>query len=213
MGRWLGNQPDSTQLVHTGVPENEGVFLANDIFQIGTDAAKPGDFALAKRNRMENVTADPENILKEWRPYVEDPKAKWLVEKSPIHCTHHPFLRRTFPDSWHICVVRHPIPVVNSTWKMQQSWGGTTDHATIAYNWMEGIKTFIADTENDDKTGLLVLNSTPTIPKTPFPLATKCPYTPRTDRTHFQKKRSWKLPSEVVDFMGRFGFKDKKPWH
>lgn len=212
LGRWLANQEHTTGLAHTGMPEDEGIFLASPPFSVGPDN-RPGDFAVQKLNRMENVTADPQDILDKWTPYVVDPNKEWLVEKSPVHCVQHPFLRRTFPDSYHLCVVRHPIPVVASTWKMQQSWGGTLTHEEIAFNWMEAIKTFIEDARGDENTGLLILNKNPRIPENlPFPVS-DIPYSARVGLTYFQMRRRWKLPFEVIQYMGQFGFKNVKPYH
>ena len=212
IAKWLANQPNATGLQETGVPEDEGIFLATPPFSIGSETDKPGDFALAKLNRMENCEATKAEILPKWLPYVKE-QAEWLVEKSPVHCVQHKFLRKAFPKSYHLCVVRHPIPVVASTWKMQQAWGGTLSRQHIAHNWMEGIKTFMRDTAKDPNTGLLILNSNPKIPEMPIQIAKNIPYDPKTDQTYFKIRRDWHLPRSVVDFMEQFGFKDVKPYH
>jgi hypothetical protein len=107
------------------VAENEGQFF-QDVYPLGRDYGGPGRFAFAPEMHLdappdELAQAYRSRLLECWQPHIVG-SADVLMEKSPPNITKIPWLRKVFPGSRFLVVVRDPRAVALAT----QKWSGTT---------------------------------------------------------------------------------------
>ncbi len=107
------------------VPENEGQHF-QDVYPRGADYGGPGRFAFAPEMHPvpppdQSAWVYRSRLLECWQPYMVG-SANVLMEKSPPNITKIPWLRKVFPGSQFLVVVRDPRVVALAT----QKWSGTT---------------------------------------------------------------------------------------
>lgn len=210
VARWLGSQPQTTRLHADKVAAESEGFLISEVFGFTPWRDHMGLFALRKANRMENVQCTQEDILKDWMPYVPRPNAEWLVEKSPVHIVQHKFLRRIFPDSYHLRCVRHPMAVAASLHRALNTAKHSTSWELIYANWLEGNQTFDADTADDPMTGTYYRGMFPH--NLPIELSDTFKYREEVDMKHMNPKKTPKPPEDVIEYMEPYGFLPEAPW-
>lgn len=121
LGRSLAEHPLVAGLHQTGTDEDEGQFV-QDVY---LDDHIMGHRGNRTQGRVARWAYHPEAHLTEqdahrtpdaatrltaaWSPYVTDPTAPYLVEKSPSNMTRFRFLQEAFPDAGFVLITRHPI--------------------------------------------------------------------------------------------------------
>jgi Sulfotransferase family len=132
LARALEGVYGATGLHDTGYPEDEGQFV-QDVYD-WRPAGSPGLFAfdpeahLTEQSRY--VTPDAARRLLEcWEPYLVDPRANLLVEKSPPNLLRARFLRALFPDAKLVFTVRNPLITALATSK----WSRLSISAGVAH--------------------------------------------------------------------------------
>ncbi len=136
----LKEHPDISAFSDTGVPEDEGQHLQN-VYKTARYYGGPGKFALHPEAYMDenHPLASKENAHKlynEWIAYL-DPAKEYLLEKSPPNLIRMRFLRRLFPKSYFIVILRDPIAVTLATknkWKDSGTINELFEHYIQAYN-------------------------------------------------------------------------------
>lgn len=121
--RLLCEHPLTSGFQDTGVPEDEGQHLQN-VFRAAHEFGGPGEFALHPGAHMtENSDlispANRDRLLRQWGAYY-DLEKQVLLEKSPPNLIRSRFLRRMFPNSIFVFIVRHPVAVSLATEKWSQ---------------------------------------------------------------------------------------------
>ncbi|MBK9725730.1 MAG: sulfotransferase [Dermatophilaceae bacterium] len=143
----LGEHPEVSGLVNTGVREDEGQHL-QPVYPKAKLHGGSGRFAYAPAAHLtESSTlispANAQAMLDAWKPYW-DLEASFLVEKSPPNIIMGRFLQEMYPGSAFIVVVRHPVTVALSTKKWRrlvsknprkfETLSGMVDHWLTAHD-------------------------------------------------------------------------------
>lgn len=149
----LGEHPEVSGLVETGVQEDEGQHLQS-VYPPARVHGGAGRFALAEAAHLteESSTATPESaasLLASWAPYWEDPDRRLLLEKSPPNILMGRWLQAVFPGSALIVVVRHPVIVALSTVKWRRAlsrhFWNYTSVPDMVRNWASAMRVLEAD--------------------------------------------------------------------
>ncbi|MBK9476796.1 MAG: sulfotransferase [Tetrasphaera sp.] len=118
----LGEHPEVSGLVNTGVREDEGQHL-QPVYPKAKVHGGSGRFAYAAQAHLTESSplispANAQAMLDAWKPYW-DLEARLLVEKSPPNIIMGRFLQEMYPGSAFIVVVRHPVTVAlsNKKWR------------------------------------------------------------------------------------------------
>lgn len=115
------------------VPENEGQHL-QDVYPAANPHGGPGRFAFAPQMRMSapspaEAEQARERLLACWTPWVDDPAASVLLEKSPPNLTKIAWLRAVFPGARFVIMTRDPRAVAAATIK----WAKTSLDELVAH--------------------------------------------------------------------------------
>lgn len=138
--RLLREHPSTSGFHDTGVAEDEGQHLQS-VFPAAHVFGGPGEFAL---HPGAHLTEDSElinqrnrdRLLMEWGAYYDMTKPV-LLEKSPPNLIRSRFLRRLFPGSSFVFIVRHPVAVSLATEKWtSRSLGERMRHWCVAHSIM-----------------------------------------------------------------------------
>lgn len=134
LAKVLGQHPDVSHFLHTGVIEDEGQFLQS-VYRTDNDYGGPGRFAFDGQAHLDEnsalVTAENSRKLsQEWERFWNRDKSVY-VEKSPVNLIHGRFLQALFPDSYFIFVLRHPVATSIATYK----WSGTGIYSLL-HHWI-----------------------------------------------------------------------------
>ncbi len=113
----LDEHPDISGLRNTGVPQDEGQHLQDEMV-VADDLGGPGRFAFSSRAHLvESDATDPLIALRlreAWQPYADTTRSH-IVEKSPPNLLRFRYLQAVFPDALMIAIVRHPVAVAHAT--------------------------------------------------------------------------------------------------
>lgn len=128
----LRERPEVGAFRDTGVPEDEGQHL-QDVYPPARAHGGPGLFGFNPASRLteDSPLATPENarrILECWGRHW-DVSRPILIEKSPPNLLMTRFLRRLFPGSRFLIVIRNPIAVSLAT----EKWSGTSITSLIEH--------------------------------------------------------------------------------
>ena len=118
--RLLCEHPLTSGFHDTGVAEDEGQHLQT-VFKAAHEFGGPGEFAfhldahLTEDSSLINQS-NKDKLISEWGAYYDLQKPV-LLEKSPPNLVRSRFLRKMFPDSKFVFIVRHPVAVSLATEK------------------------------------------------------------------------------------------------
>ena len=123
--RLLCEHPSTSGFHDTGVPEDEGQHLQS-VIPAAHVFGGPGEFASHPGAHLTEDSAlinqkNKNILLAEWGAYYDLEKPV-LLEKSPPNLVRSRFLRRMFPNSKFIFIVRHPVAVSLAT----EKWSNKT---------------------------------------------------------------------------------------
>ncbi len=115
------------------VPENEGQHL-QDVYPAANRHGGAGRFAFAEQMRLPppgpaQAETARARLLACWTPWVDDPAAGVLLEKSPPNLTKIAWLRAVFPGARFVILTRDPRAVAAATIK----WSGTSLDELVAH--------------------------------------------------------------------------------
>lgn len=210
---WVASDSRVASLSASFAPENEGIFMSR-VFDSTSENAAPCRFAISGNITMENESPQPERILSDWLPYVNDPSRDWLVEKSPVHVVQHKYLRRSFPNAYHYCIVRHPLVVAVASDSYKFPW--ITGREQVLENWLIAMERFREDTFDDSRAGMIYYHELPRLPDSfPLDLTDSVSAISNTDRFYHQAAVDFgrTLDQKTIDRMSSFGFLHYQPWH
>ena len=118
--RLLCQHPEISGFHNTGVSEDEGQHLQS-VFKTAHEYGGPGEFALRQDAHLTEESplinqVNRDKLLREWGAYYDLQKTV-LLEKSPPNLIKSRFLRKMFPGSRFVFIVRHPVAVSLATEK------------------------------------------------------------------------------------------------
>lgn len=121
----------------TGFPEDEGQYV-QDIYPTGNAFGGPGNFAMDPMARMDenHEKANEYNSNRLYNQWVKHcpGEGRYLIEKSPPNILKTRFLRKLFPNSKFLVIVRNPIVVSLATKKWtKKTVDKILDHTLHAY--------------------------------------------------------------------------------
>lgn len=122
--RALGEHPEVSTFVDTGVPADEGQHLQS-VYPTARVYGGPGAFGFAAEAHLTEASPlvsdeSRRQLLDAWNPHWSLEKSV-LIEKSPPNLIRTRFLQALFPGSYHVEVVRHPAVVSLATQKWRIS--------------------------------------------------------------------------------------------
>jgi hypothetical protein len=136
----LGQHPDASVMMNTGVVMDEGQYL-QDVYPQDWQLGGPGCFAYAPNaNQTEQQSAGKttflrDRLLQQWTPYW-DMSRSVLIEKTPGNVLSARFLQSLFPDdAYFVFITRHPVAVSLATRKWSRtSLFALVDHWLAAHD-------------------------------------------------------------------------------
>lgn len=146
--RWLNSnwREFSTFVGKTHGPQDEGQFLCPEVFDLRSEVSGPGTFAWGSHLTEEDLDPwVPGFLQKAWYPYWDHTR-KFLVEKSPPSLVKTRYLQAVFPESYFVCLIRHPLPTALSTATFMGEW--RTSFYALLQHWVDAYNIFLEDAQH-----------------------------------------------------------------